>query len=101
MPETALGLFPDVGASYLLSRLSGFFGNKRNIHLVFYLLQKFLRLFYLFHHSCFSCSGEYVGLTGARLNGAEMLACGLATHFVPSTVSTSSALQLLYVFRTF
>ncbi|CAN1238080.1 3-hydroxyisobutyryl-CoA hydrolase 1 [Linum grandiflorum] len=46
MPETALGLFPDVGASYFLSRLPGFFG--------------------------------------ARLDGAEMLACGLATHFVPS-----------------
>ncbi|XWS65724.1 hypothetical protein CRYUN_Cryun05aG0138200 [Craigia yunnanensis] len=54
MPETALGLFPDVGASYFLSRLPGFFG-------------------------------EYVGLTGSRLDGAEMLACGLATHFVPST----------------
>ncbi|KAK6918105.1 Enoyl-CoA hydratase/isomerase domain, partial [Dillenia turbinata] len=53
MPETALGLFPDVGASYFLSRLPGFFG-------------------------------EYVGLTGARLDGAEMLACGLATHFVSS-----------------
>ncbi|KAA3471873.1 3-hydroxyisobutyryl-CoA hydrolase 1-like isoform X1 [Gossypium australe] len=53
MPETALGLFPDVGASYFLSRLPGFFG-------------------------------EYVGLTGARLDGAEMLACGLATHFVHS-----------------
>ncbi|KAF8051174.1 hypothetical protein N665_1786s0001 [Sinapis alba] len=58
MPETALGLFPDVGASYFLSRLPGFFG-------------------------------EYVGLTGARLNGAEMLACGLATHFVPSTRLTA------------
>ncbi|URE25673.1 Enoyl-CoA hydratase/isomerase family [Musa troglodytarum] len=53
MPETSLGLFPDIGASYFLSRLTGFFG-------------------------------EYVGLTGARLDGAEMLACGLATHFVPS-----------------
>uniref|UniRef100_A0A6N2KD46 3-hydroxyisobutyryl-CoA hydrolase n=1 Tax=Salix viminalis TaxID=40686 RepID=A0A6N2KD46_SALVM len=53
MPETALGLFPDVGASYFLSRLPGFFG-------------------------------EYVGLTGARLDGAEMFMCGLATHFVPS-----------------
>ncbi|XP_057800285.1 3-hydroxyisobutyryl-CoA hydrolase 1-like isoform X2 [Salvia miltiorrhiza] len=53
MPETALGLFPDIGASYFLSRLPGFFG-------------------------------EFVGLTGARLDGAEMLACGLATHFVES-----------------
>jgi 3-hydroxyisobutyryl-CoA hydrolase len=52
MPETALGLFPDIGASYFLSRLPGFYG-------------------------------EYVGLAGARLNGVEMLACGLATHFVP------------------
>ncbi|KAK8447954.1 hypothetical protein SEVIR_8G183300v4 [Setaria viridis] len=53
MPETALGLFPDVGASYFLSRLPGFYG-------------------------------EYVALAGARLDGAEMLACGLATHFVRS-----------------
>ncbi|KAM0027442.1 putative 3-hydroxyisobutyryl-CoA hydrolase [Helianthus debilis subsp. tardiflorus] len=52
MPDTALRSFPDVGASYYLSRLPRFFG-------------------------------EYVGLTGARLDGAEMLACGLATHFVP------------------
>nr|XP_034569468.1 3-hydroxyisobutyryl-CoA hydrolase 1-like [Setaria viridis] len=53
MPETALGLFPDVGGSYFLSRLPGFYG-------------------------------EYVALAGARLEGAEMLACGLATHFVHS-----------------
>ncbi|KAH0930018.1 hypothetical protein HID58_015745 [Brassica napus] len=66
MPETALGLFPDVGASYFLSRLSGFFG-------------------------------EYVGLTGARLNGAEMLACGLATHFVPSTRLTALQADLCNV----
>ncbi|KAH7862831.1 hypothetical protein Vadar_010062 [Vaccinium darrowii] len=52
MPETVLGFFPDVGGSYFLSRLPGFFG-------------------------------EYLGLTGTRLDGAEMLACGLATHFVP------------------
>ncbi|KAJ0491699.1 putative 3-hydroxyisobutyryl-CoA hydrolase [Helianthus annuus] len=53
MPEVLIGLFPDVGASYFLSRLPGFFG-------------------------------EYVGLTGARLNGVEMLAFGLGTHFIPS-----------------
>ncbi|KAL5755535.1 hypothetical protein ACOSQ2_020281 [Xanthoceras sorbifolium] len=28
--------------------------------------------------------GEYLGLTRARLDGAEMIACGLATHFVRS-----------------
>ena len=32
------------------------------------------------------CEGEYLGLTGARLDGKEMLACGLATHFVLSKV---------------
>ncbi|KAK1414065.1 hypothetical protein QVD17_29804 [Tagetes erecta] len=53
MPEVLIGLFPDVGASYFLSRLPGFFG-------------------------------EYIGLTGARLNGVEMLAFGLGTHFIPS-----------------
>ncbi|XP_010659050.1 3-hydroxyisobutyryl-CoA hydrolase 1 [Vitis vinifera] len=53
MPEGQIGFFPDVGASYFLSRLPGSFG-------------------------------EYLGLTGARLDGNEMLACGLATHFVLS-----------------
>ncbi|KAJ9685120.1 hypothetical protein PVL29_017232 [Vitis rotundifolia] len=53
MPEGQIGLFPDVGASYFLSRLPGFVG-------------------------------EYLGLTGARLDGNEMIACGLATHFVLS-----------------
>ncbi|MCD7458662.1 hypothetical protein HAX54_038859 [Datura stramonium] len=27
--------------------------------------------------------GEYLGLTGARMNGKELVAAGLATHFVP------------------
>ncbi|GAB4841921.1 hypothetical protein Ancab_011878 [Ancistrocladus abbreviatus] len=53
MPEAAIGLFTDVGASYFLSRLPGYIG-------------------------------EYLGLTGARLTGGEMFACGLATHFVTS-----------------
>ncbi|MBA17355.1 MAG: enoyl-CoA hydratase [Sphingomonas sp.] len=53
MPETGIGLFPDVGGGWYLSRLPG-------------------RM------------GQYVALTGARLDGAECLALGLATHFVPS-----------------
>jgi len=32
-------------------------------------------------------AGEYLGLTGTRLDGAELLSCGLATHFVPSQVT--------------
>lgn len=36
--------------------------------------------------SCGRLAGEYLGLTGARLDGADMLSCGLATHFVPSQV---------------
>ncbi|KAK7270738.1 hypothetical protein RJT34_26127 [Clitoria ternatea] len=64
MPEASLGLFPDVGSNYFLSRLPGFIG-------------------------------EYIGLTGARLDGAEIVACGLATHFVPSEKLSSleNALQ--------
>ncbi|XP_011880563.1 PREDICTED: 3-hydroxyisobutyryl-CoA hydrolase, mitochondrial isoform X2 [Vollenhovia emeryi] len=53
MPETAIGLFPDVGATYFLSRLKG-------------------RL------------GTYLGLTGHRLKGVDVLLAGIATHFVPS-----------------
>ncbi|KAI3715188.1 hypothetical protein L6452_22159 [Arctium lappa] len=66
MPEASIGLFPDVGASYFLSRLPGFFG-------------------------------EYIGLTGARLDGAEMLAFGLGTHFIPSQSlqSMESALEMM------
>jgi enoyl-CoA hydratase len=51
MPETAIGLFPDVGATRFLNRCPG-------------------RI------------GRYLGLTGARLDAADALYCGLATHFV-------------------
>jgi enoyl-CoA hydratase len=53
MPETAIALFPDVGASYVLPRLPG-------------------------------ALGMYMGLTGARMSGADAVHAGLATHFVPS-----------------
>lgn len=32
-------------------------------------------------------AGEFLALTGARLNGKELVVAGLATHFVPSEVS--------------
>ena len=53
MPETGIGLFPDVGGGWYLSRLKG-------------------RL------------GQYLALTGARLDGAECLWAGLATHYLES-----------------
>jgi enoyl-CoA hydratase len=51
MPETGIGLFPDVGGGWFLSRLKG-------------------RL------------GQYLALTGARLDGAECVWAGLATHYL-------------------
>ena len=53
MPETAIGLFPDVGGGWYLSRLPG-------------------RV------------GQYLALTGARLDGAECRFLGLATHYLPA-----------------
>ena len=53
MPETAIGLFPDVGGGWYLSRLPG-------------------RM------------GQYLALTGHRLDGAECVALGLATDYLPA-----------------
>ncbi|CAK9795927.1 3-hydroxyisobutyryl-CoA hydrolase, mitochondrial [Anthophora plagiata] len=53
MPETAIGLFPDVGGTYFLPRLKGKLG-------------------------------LYLGLTGNRLKGVDVLLAGIATHFIPS-----------------
>jgi enoyl-CoA hydratase len=51
MPETGIGLFPDVGGGWYLSRLPG-------------------RV------------GQFMALTGARLDGAECNYLGLATHYL-------------------
>lgn len=53
MPETGIGLFPDVGGGWYLSRLPG-------------------------------KVGEYLALTGGRIDGADCVAVGLATHYLPS-----------------
>jgi len=53
MPETGIGLFPDVGGGWYLPRLPG-------------------------------QVGKFLALTGARLDGAECLALGLATQYIVS-----------------
>lgn len=53
MPETGIGLFPDVGGGWYLSRLAG-------------------RV------------GQYLAVTGHRLDGAECVALGLASHYLSS-----------------
>ena len=63
MPETAIGLFPDIGASYILPRLRG-------------------------------AIGMWMGLTGARLGGADAVWAGLATHFVPRARMAALANEL-------
>ena len=55
MPETGIGLFPDVGGGWYLSRLPG-------------------RI------------GQFLALTGYRLDGIECVQLGLATHFMPSSM---------------
>ena len=37
---------------------------------------------------CVIPAGEYLALTGEKLNGVDMLAVGLATHFSMSAVCT-------------
>lgn len=51
MPETGIGLFPDVGGGWFLARLSG-------------------RI------------GQFLALTGARLDGAECVWARISTHFL-------------------
>jgi enoyl-CoA hydratase len=51
MPETLIGLFPDIGATTFLNHLPGEIG-------------------------------MYLALAGLRINAADAIYCGLATHFV-------------------
>lgn len=64
MPETGIGLFPDVGGGWYLSRLPG-------------------RV------------GQFLALTGARLDGAECLALGIATHYLPSEVLATAKARII------
>ena len=63
MPETGIGLFPDVGASYYLSHMPGQFG-------------------------------IYLGLTGNRIQAADILYPGFATEFAASAIMGEIATAL-------
>ena len=65
MPECGIGFFPDVGASFLLPRL--------------------------FHPYL----GHYLGLTGARLKGYDLLHAGIATHWTDN-VEYPAHLEVAY-----
>lgn len=64
MPETGIGLFPDVGGGWYLSRLPG-------------------RM------------GQFLALTGHRLDGAECVALGLATHYLPSAALEQAKARII------
>ena len=64
MPETGIGLFPDVGGGWHLPRLGG-------------------RL------------GQFLALTGARLDGAECLWAGIATHYLPSDMVEEAKARII------
>jgi len=64
MPETGIGLFPDVGGGWHLSRLGG-------------------RL------------GQFLALTGARLDEAECLWAGIATHYVPAEMIADAKARII------
>jgi len=65
MPETSIGLFPDVGATWVLSRLSAGYA-----------------------------TGCYLGLTSQRIGAADCLTAGLATHYCPSELLPEFEAQL-------
>lgn len=64
MPETGIGLFPDVGGGWFLPRLPE------------------------------PEMGTWLALTGARLGGQECVAAGIATHFIPTEILGAARAQI-------
>lgn len=66
MPETAIGFFPDVGASHKLPRLGAKLLSEGGQGL-----------------------GTFLALSGFRVKGDQLAALGIATHFVPTKAMDS------------
>jgi enoyl-CoA hydratase len=64
MPETGIGLFPDVGGGWFLPRLAE------------------------------PEYGTWLALTGARLKGEGIVTAGIATHFMPSEILDAARAQI-------
>jgi enoyl-CoA hydratase len=64
MPETGIGLFPDVGGGWFLPRL------------------KEPEL------------GTWLALTGARMKGDDLVTAGIATHYIPSALLDAARAQI-------
>ncbi|MDX2236409.1 MAG: enoyl-CoA hydratase/isomerase family protein [Hyphomonadaceae bacterium] len=64
MPETGIGLFPDVGGGWFLPRLPQ------------------------------PALGVWLALTGARLKGKECVSAGVATHYAPSALLAAVRTQI-------
>lgn len=64
MPETKIGLFPDVGGTWWIPRLKLYRDRQRK--------------------GVVGGVGNYLALTGARLKGDDLIYAGIATHYVPS-----------------
>ncbi|CAI5745804.1 unnamed protein product [Peronospora destructor] len=75
MPETAIGFFPDVGASYLLPRLGRRLSENED-YLADVPKSQALKGQGL---------GTYLALTGERLESHEVIGLGLATHYIPTS----------------
>jgi enoyl-CoA hydratase/carnithine racemase len=65
MPECNIGLYPDVGGSWWIPRLTKLYNTNSNHHQV-------------------GGVGNYLALTGARLKAEDLIYTGIATHYIKS-----------------
>jgi enoyl-CoA hydratase/carnithine racemase len=64
MPECNIGLYPDVGGSWWIPRLTKLYSNNSNYQV--------------------GGVGNYLALTGARLKAEDLIHTGIATHYIKS-----------------